>query len=120
MLAKRIPIAEVGLDVGLVHDRDRRRAGLVAFIDHTSEKHGDLHSRKEIESGRQNMRVLPGLWLRAYRHYGSRRRAFPDQRDIGGSCAAHTGNRAETLLQVAVERDDFRILMSRLTRVHSK
>ena len=32
--------------------------------------------------------------------------------------AAHTGDRAEPLLEIAVERDDFRVPMSRLTRVH--
>ena len=32
--------------------------------------------------------------------------------------AAHSGNRAEPFLQIAVERDNFRILVSRLPRVH--
>ena len=34
------------------------------------------------------------------------------------TCAAHAGNRAEPFLQIAVKRDNFRILVSRLPRVH--
>src|SRR5438045_2600952 len=112
MLAKRIPIPEVRLNVGFADDRYRGRAGLVALFDPTPEQHWDLHRREEIGSNHQNMRIPSGTWLLAHRQHRSRRGAFADQRGMGDRRAAHSGNRAEPLLQTSIEGVDFRILMS--------
>ena len=103
MLADRIPVAKVFLDVRLAHHRDRLEPGWSRSSNARPSTTGICIVRKKSGAGHQNM--SRPFSLLAHRHALSRPRALPEQRRVGGTRAAHAGNRAEPLLQIAVERE---------------